>query len=68
MISDEARRQLEASTGFEIRDGLVWLRDPRWAGAGLRAAPDAEADVRAQPGEAADDDAGSRVRVCAVAE
>jgi hypothetical protein len=33
MTGDEARRRLVASTGFEIRAGLVWLRELRWLGA-----------------------------------
>jgi hypothetical protein len=54
MTSDEARRRLEASTRFEVRAGLVWLRDPRaW-----RAAAEPARDARADPGVPARGDAG----------
>jgi hypothetical protein len=54
MTTEEARRRLEASTRFEIRSGLVWLRDPRrW-----RAAAEPAPDARADPGVPARGDAG----------
>ena len=34
MTYEEARRRLEATTRFDLRDGYVWLREVRW----LRAA------------------------------
>lgn len=30
MTHQEARRIIEASTRFEVRDGHVWLREVRW--------------------------------------
>jgi hypothetical protein len=45
MTGDEARRRLEASTRFEIRSGLVWLRDLRWWIAVAGPAPAANAAV-----------------------
>lgn len=30
MTHIEARRRIEASSGFDIRDGRVWLREVRW--------------------------------------
>lgn len=32
MTHQEARRIVEASTRFEVRDGHVWLREVRWLG------------------------------------
>jgi hypothetical protein len=57
MTSEEARRRLEASTRFEIRAGLVWLRDlPGWRSA-AEPAPDARADAGVPAGG---DAAGSK--------
>lgn len=45
MTGDEARRRLAASTRFEIRAGLVWLRELRWGRAAVDAVPGTRADA-----------------------
>jgi hypothetical protein len=55
MTGEEARRIVEASTRFDIRGVLVWLREVRWlrAVASQRAEELAAEESQAQRGDAA---------------
>lgn len=57
MTPEEFRRIVEASTRFDVRGALVWLREVRWlrAVASQRAEDVAERGSRAEGGDAADD-------------
>jgi len=49
MTHQEARRIVEASTRFEVRDGSVWLRELRWLRAVARLRADEAAAVASTP-------------------